>query len=229
MRSSVNIFKHLKTSTRNPTSSITNYTRKDLTNKWLSRVQEKATDSGALEAVNKLSSLVGYYTKPAEESKENIDWNFWKQNIRSEGIVDKLHDKLNQAYEKTYNVETLASKSAVNTEKYEKVGLFLKYNHDLWMKHYIDNLDVLFNLHDVGDILKVSETERLSWHPGVSENTAGWRETGYTLRNNVYYEDSFIINIGNQFRYTNTSLQPYYHPVCAWERGLVCKHSLMSL
>ena len=43
------------------------------------------------------------------------------------------------------------------------------------------------------------------------------------------YTESGAYQIGEQFRYSNSSNQPYYHPICAWERGFVCKHTLMSL
>jgi hypothetical protein len=45
----------------------------------------------------------------------------------------------------------------------------------------------------------------------------------------VPYAEDNVETILNQFRYSNTSVQPYHHPVCAWERGFVCKHMLMSL
>ena len=228
MRSTMSIFKNIKAASRSK-GAVVNYTRQDLTNKWLNRVQAKVSNSQAQEAVSKLSSLIAYYTKPSDSSNEKIDWNFWSQNIRSEGIVNKLKDKLESVKDKTYNVEALAAKSAVVSDKYENVGLFLKYNHDLWMKHYTDNLDALYNSLNVGDWSKLSQVEMFSYAPGAYEVSAGWRETGYIMQTSVYYENSTNVAATNQFRYANNSLQPYYHPVCAWERGLVCKHALYSL
>jgi hypothetical protein len=210
-------------------SSITNYTRQDLTSKWLTRVSAKASNSASQEAVAKLASLVSYYTKPVESSKDKIDWDLWKQNIRTPEIVEKLKSKLEQAYSKSYNVEALASKSVVTSEKYEKVGLFLKFNHELWMKQYTDNLDAYYNALNIGDFSKMHNSEMRAYVPGAAELNAGWRETGYMLSMPIYTDDSAVVAASNQFRYSNSTYQPYYHPVCAWERGIVCKHALMSL
>ncbi len=97
------------------------------------------------------------------------------------------------------------------------------------MKQYVDNLDALYNAQSIGDFSKVGSNEMFQYCQGAAELSAGWRETGYMFRQSVYHENSIAMAVSNQFRYTNSSLQPYYHPVCAWERGMVCKHALMSL
>ncbi len=223
----MNIFKYSKLTSKS--GAVVNYTRQDLTTKWINRVSSKAPNAAAQDAVSKLSSIVAYYCRPAETTKDKIDWNYWKQNIRTTGVVDKLHDKLEVSKGKTYNVEAVAAKAANTTPKYESVGLYLKYNHDLWMKQYVDNLDALYNAQSIGDFSKIGTSELFQYCQGASELSAGWRETGYMFRQSVYYENSITLAVSNQFRYTNSSLQPYYHPVCAWERGMVCKHALMSL
>jgi hypothetical protein len=51
----------------------------------------------------------------------------------------------------------------------------------------------------------------------------------YYIIDNHYYENSTGMIIERQFRFSNRSLQPYWHSVSAWEKGLVIKHVLMSL
>ena len=137
--------------------------------------------------------------------------------------------KIEEAENKNYNIESIAGKTVFLSEEFEKVGLFLKYNHDLWMKHYTDNLEAFFSTSAIGDFSKTSINEKFAYAPGSSELSNGWKETGYFHRYSVYFEDSGVIAATEQFRYNNSSIQPYHHTVCAWERGLVCKHSLMSL
>jgi hypothetical protein len=60
-----------------------------LTKKWISRIQAKVKDSASSEAYGKISSLIDYYNKPVAQYTENIDWNYWKDNIRTDGVVDK--------------------------------------------------------------------------------------------------------------------------------------------
>lgn len=180
MRSTVNIFKHLKSQARN--GAVVNYTRQDLTQKWLNRVQVKATNSASQDAYSKLSSLVDYFTKPSEKFNDKLDWEFWRKNIRTTGVVDKLEAKVESLKDQAYNAENLASKSAVTSEKHETYGLFLKYNHDLWMKHYVDNLENMYGILHLGDIDMISGQELFSYMPGINQSSAGWRETGYITR-----------------------------------------------
>lgn len=59
----------------------------DLTKKWIQRIQNKVKDGSSVEAYSKISSLIDYYNKPASPFKEDVDWEYWKNNIRTEGIV----------------------------------------------------------------------------------------------------------------------------------------------
>jgi hypothetical protein len=61
----------------------------DLTRKWIHRIQTKVKDAASSEAFSKISSLIDFYNKPPAQYKEDIDWNYWKDNIRTEGVVDR--------------------------------------------------------------------------------------------------------------------------------------------
>jgi hypothetical protein len=61
----------------------------DLTKKWTNRIHAKIKDGAAAEAFSKVSALVDYYNKPPQQYKEDIDWKYWEDNIRTEGVVTK--------------------------------------------------------------------------------------------------------------------------------------------
>jgi len=178
MKSTSKIFNYAKKVSKS--GAVVNYTRPDLTRKWLYRVQQKAHDGLGQEASSKLSSLIDYFTSNNGNKVAEINWNYWKQNIRTEGIVDSLKSKNEELGTHEYNVDALAAKSAVTSTKYENYGLFLKYNYAIWMKQYTENLDNMFGAMSIGDPDLVPMQELLSYIPGERENAAGWRETGYT-------------------------------------------------
>jgi hypothetical protein len=68
----------------------------DLTKKWIQRIQNKVKDAASSEAYGKISSLIDYYNKPPAQYKEDIDWSYWKDNIRTEGVVEKYSYYLNE-------------------------------------------------------------------------------------------------------------------------------------
>lgn len=58
--------------------------------------------------------------------------------------------------ETEYNIDSIASKSAIISEKYNNYGLFLKWNHDLWLRQYLENLESLNGAEALGDISMLS-------------------------------------------------------------------------
>jgi hypothetical protein len=191
MKATSKLFKFAKKTSRS--GAVVNYTRPDLTNKWLWRIQQKAGDSQGVESASKLSSLVDFYAKKVDMSANSIDWAFWKQNIRTEGVVEKIEEKNKELSGETYNVDALAARSAHTSEKYENYSLFLKYNHDLWRRQYTDNLDALYGLISIGDPSMTAQAEFIDYHPGSRQIASGWRETGFSDQCNIFYN----ININN--------------------------------
>ena len=169
-------FKYLDQTTK---GAVINYTRQDLTRKWLHRIQTKSKDQLSTESFAKLSSLVDYYSKSTSSTESPINWEQWKSQIRTEGIVDKLKAKNEELQAQTYNVESLASSSAHNTDQYDKYGLLLRYNYELHMRQYSNNLKALYGLTSIGDLTLIDNLEWPKYKPGIVENVAGWRETGY--------------------------------------------------
>jgi hypothetical protein len=186
MKSTLSIFKQAKFISRS--KAVVNFTRQDLTKKWMHRVQSKANNPSSIEQVSRLSNLVDFYSKPAEENTENIDWSFWKKTIRTEGVVDKLQSKLQVAKEQQYNVESLAAKAAINDEDYEKIGHVLRYNHDIHMKFFTENLDAVYSLQSVGDPTYLTLHELQGYSPGSNHQVSGWIETGYmtSRKDNIF-------------------------------------------
>jgi len=110
--------------------------------------------------------LVDFYNKPAKTFKDDIDWSSWKDQIRTAGVVDKIHAKYENFKKQNYNVDLVAQKSTANSEKYDThvidtilnniKGLFLHWNYSLWMRQYLDNVQSLIGVNALGDIQYVS-------------------------------------------------------------------------
>lgn len=72
-----------------------------------------------MESFTKISSLIDYYNKPAKVNKDQIDWAHWSDEIRTAGVVEKIKEKYNTFKKQDYNVDLVAQKSTVTSEKYE--------------------------------------------------------------------------------------------------------------
>ena len=98
-----------------------------MTKKWIARIQNKAKDTQAQEAFGKLSSLIDFYNKPVEPVKDNIDWKYWSDNIRSSGLVDKIKSKYDEFKTYSYNIDSIAQRSSLNSEAFD---------------HYVNNINI---------------------------------------------------------------------------------------
>lgn len=143
--------------------------------------------------------------------------------------MDKIKEKYTEFKTYSYNIDAIAQKCAITSERYESYGLHLKWNYHLWMQQYIENIQTLNGIEALGDISYVSNNELMTYLPGARETSTAWRETGHYLRFSHYFENSITTIIRRQFRFSNRSWQPYWHSVSAWEKGLAVKHVLMSL
>ena len=75
--------------------------------------------------------------------------------MRTEGIVDKLKEKLDEFKTYSYNIDAIAQRSAINSENYDDYGLFLQWNYSLWMQQYTENIRSLNGLEAMGDMTYV--------------------------------------------------------------------------
>ena len=85
----------------------------------MQRVQNKVNDQNSQEAFGKLSSLIDFYNKPANDFKEDLNWGYWGENIRTSGLVDKVKSKYEQFQEQEYNIDHIAETSTANSESFE--------------------------------------------------------------------------------------------------------------
>jgi hypothetical protein len=91
----------------------------------MNRIQNKVKDVASQESFSKLSSLIDYYNKPVEASKDNIEWKYWEENIRSSGLVDNIKSKYDEYKTYNYNIDSVAQRSSLNSEVFDQyVGCF---------------------------------------------------------------------------------------------------------
>jgi hypothetical protein len=86
----------------------------------MNRIQNKVKDSASQEAYLKLTSLIDFYNKPVEAVKDNVDWKYWDENIRSSGLVNKIKSKFDEFKTYSYNIDSVAQRSSINSEVFDQ-------------------------------------------------------------------------------------------------------------
>ena len=66
-----------------------------------------------------------------------------------------------------YNVELAVSKVGSPGAKMQKLEIAATYNFMLWLSHYINHLEQLETIRNIGDINSMSTLEMLTLSPGL--------------------------------------------------------------
>jgi len=112
-----------------------------LTNVWLNKLGQSATSAEAREQHSQLGAVLDYFGKEHRSTKkEEIDWDSFREDIHTEGVVDKIKAKYDGFMESEYHVDGAISKVGTQNEQIAKLDVLMNYNYELWHFHYIKHL-----------------------------------------------------------------------------------------
>lgn len=68
---------------------------KNLTQNWLNRLRSSSHSVQAMDQHSQLQALLDYYNRNVEDLKEKnpIDWDDAKENVHTEGVIDKIKEQ----------------------------------------------------------------------------------------------------------------------------------------
>merc|ERR1712166_85357 len=114
----------------------------ELTNNWLRRLSATSQTPHAREVHSQLQSVLDYYNIPDRKSgAAEIDWDGYRANIHTPGVVDKLQAKYDAFVETIYTVDSAVARCGGTTEKMQALDVAMKYNFQLYLTHYLGHLD----------------------------------------------------------------------------------------
>eukprot|EP01017_Pseudomicrothorax_dubius_P022102 TRINITY_DN2380_c0_g1_i1.p1 TRINITY_DN2380_c0_g1~~TRINITY_DN2380_c0_g1_i1.p1 ORF type:complete len:230 (+),score=59.25 TRINITY_DN2380_c0_g1_i1:136-825(+) len=123
------------------------------TRRWLNALTNRATTNESRNLAGQLSSLVNFYNRPSSgESVPEIDWNHWKETLRTEGLVDKVKNNYEGLVKEQYEVDAIATK-VLNDDSEPLVALTyeMQYHGLVWLNNYSDYVGFLFELEEYGN------------------------------------------------------------------------------
>ena len=121
--------------------------------KWMATMTSKAVSNEAKQQVVALSSLVNFYNKlsPVEQI-DPINWEHWKNEIFTEGLVDKVQKNHTALTSEEYNVENVIGQVVSTPSKeLEEITNELFYHGTVWMNAYADYSMFLYELGEYGN------------------------------------------------------------------------------
>lgn len=114
-----------------------------------------------------LSSILDYYNKQSHgtEQMSTIDWTAYEKSIHTPGIVDKIHSKYEEFMAAEYQIDGAVNKCGYRSELMKQLDAPMQYNFYLWMAHYLDHLQQIETLHNIGDPTELSLMEMAELQP----------------------------------------------------------------
>jgi len=108
---------------------------------WRKILNKKATTPEGKTLMGQLNSLISYFNREAEAETKEINWENWKKEIKTEGLVDKIKKNYEDINQQQYNREEVMQKvfSSESTQ-FRNMNAELNYHRELWMIYLQDNL-----------------------------------------------------------------------------------------
>ena len=102
---------------------------------------------------SQLQALLDYYNRSVEDLKEKspIDWDEVKENVHTEGVVDKLKDQYEAFMATEYQVDQAVERALDKSKQLKLLDIKNDYNFEIWWYNFIMNLDTLESFNAVGD------------------------------------------------------------------------------
>ena len=77
---------------------------------WRKILNKKATTPEGKTLMGQLNSLISYFNREAEAETKEINWENWKKEIKTEGLVDKIKKNNEDINHQQYNREEVMQK-----------------------------------------------------------------------------------------------------------------------
>ncbi|CAD8186752.1 unnamed protein product [Paramecium octaurelia] len=150
----------------------------DRINKWLQTLSAKANTLESRFYTSQLSSLFNFYSKPSTGAAQEIDWNYWKEQITTEGLVDKVQKGHETLLNKEFDVERICHQVVSSQSKeLEDLENELTFHSAVWSNYYLDQHLALLDLEQYGDRNDYVIHEDYDFYPGLEADLEELTET----------------------------------------------------
>lgn len=184
---------------------------------WLNGVQKNVTSPDDAASVSALATVCDFYGRQvdAEEfSAKNgfeIKWEDWG-HIATEGLVDKLKQKVQAINAEEYQTEALAEASMEESEELKQISGLLAWNAALHLHFLSEQDDLLENLSHAKPFHAMDYWELCQMYKYQDCPTRWDNEMGWYMPNNDQIDEDVTMASCFQFQkdYGKVALNRYY-------------------
>ena len=132
---------------------------------WMRTLNNKTTTAEGRNYMAQLSSLMNFYNKsPSSAEFTEFDWSAWKNDIVTDGLVDKVQQNYETLISQQYETEAIAQKvKESEVPEYRALNNELLYHNLLWKSFYLESLIYYIDLKFMPNFRDMMEVERLDY------------------------------------------------------------------
>ena len=125
--------------------------------------------------------------------------------------MHKIKAKYEAFMKAEYNVDAAVSSVGGKTESMKQLDIAMKYNSAIWMAHYMEHLETLETVRNMGPIQNMSVMEVASLCPGFDIEASSRFETGNIAPTWDDIEDGVHTRLCTQFSWGSRTNPPFVH------------------
>ena len=132
---------------------------------WMRTLNSKTTTAEGRNYMAQLSSLMNFYNKsPSSTEFAEFNWSQWKNDLVTDGLVDKVQQNYETLMNEQYETEAIAQKVRESeVPEYRALNNELLYHNLLWKSFYLESLIYYIDLKFMPNFRDMMEHERLDY------------------------------------------------------------------
>ncbi|KAM3128205.1 hypothetical protein pb186bvf_019688 [Paramecium bursaria] len=195
-------------------------------NQWIATLNAKAFSGESKLYTAQLSSLFNFYSKPNTTQPQSIDWDYWREEINTVGLVDKVHKGYTTLVSQEYDVERICHQVVSSQSKeLEDLESELTYHSAVWSNYYIDQALALQEIQELGDTSSQKIHETYDQFPGYQADLEELVETHNWIPGSK--DDINMMGfMSSQFSWGKKVISFYRHPADDFKAARATKNIL---
>ena len=125
-------------------------------------------------------AILDFFNKQSKgtEGLTPINWEEYEASIHTPNVVRRIRAKYDSFMDAEFQVDGAIAKCGTRTEAMKALDVSMHYNYTVWLMHYLQHLDQIETLQNIGDPQKVGTQEMVELMPDVDLYMEGQDEIG---------------------------------------------------
>ncbi len=188
-----------------------------LNENWMKKIENTSRSPESLDSLFQLKNLLQWYNRPPGKEVPEIDWDKWKETIKTKGVVEKIEEMYQEFQKEEYSIDEAIERVKSSSDELKNLETLALYNSFIWKLHYMLHISQLESIQILHDFSAISFKEMTGYSQGIqSLHQAELEIANMALQD--YFDENVATRIVAQFTWA------YHRPFVPFSHG----HDMLS-